>query len=89
LDRQLYPASWKDIGTVFTFQVLKVFNLLKVHAHMSTDQYSAILRRITNYAFPSKTPVRANCIRVSVKKLIESSRNEHGNSHGSGSNGTF
>ncbi|KAJ3531308.1 hypothetical protein NMY22_g8207 [Coprinellus aureogranulatus] len=58
MDRELYPASWKKVSTVFTFEVLKLFHLLKVHAHMSTELFYELLRRQTNSTFPSKVPDR-------------------------------
>jgi hypothetical protein len=53
----LYPASSADVSTVFTLPVLKHFHLMKVDAHLSTEIYSTILQRLTNYVFPSETPV--------------------------------
>jgi hypothetical protein len=53
-----YPASASDVSTVFTLSVLKHFHLLKVDAHQSTENYSSILQRQTNFIFPDKTPVR-------------------------------
>lgn len=58
LDKGLYAASWKDISTVFTFEVLRHVHLMKVQEHMSTDNYCEVLRRLTNPAFPTLSPVR-------------------------------
>jgi hypothetical protein len=52
-----YPASWRKISTVFTFELLKDFHLTKVEAKMSTENYCDILRRKTNFAFPDTAPV--------------------------------
>ncbi|RXW11659.1 hypothetical protein EST38_g14196 [Candolleomyces aberdarensis] len=54
----LYPASAMDVSTVFTVSVLKHFHLLKVDAHQSTENYSTILQRLTNFIFPGETPNR-------------------------------
>lgn len=57
LDVGLYPASFLKISTVFTFELLNKFHLLKVHSHMSTEHFCALLRRFTNFTFPDKTLV--------------------------------
>ncbi|RXW12632.1 hypothetical protein EST38_g13223 [Candolleomyces aberdarensis] len=54
----LYPASSKDPSTAFTFEALKFFHLIKVQTHMSTKNYSTLLRRLTNFIFPDETPDR-------------------------------
>ncbi|RXW15266.1 hypothetical protein EST38_g10589 [Candolleomyces aberdarensis] len=53
-----YPATSTDIATAFSISVLKQFHLFKVHAHLSTDAYMSILRRLTNYIFPDMAPDR-------------------------------
>ncbi|KAF6750154.1 hypothetical protein DFP72DRAFT_851846 [Ephemerocybe angulata] len=58
LDKGFYPASWKKISTVFTFQVLKTVHLYRVHAHVSNETFTEILRRLTNYIFPGTAPNR-------------------------------
>lgn len=57
LQQGFFPASWKKISTVFTFELLKDFHLTKVEAKMSTENYCDILRRKTNFAFPDSAPV--------------------------------
>lgn len=53
----LYPITSVQTQTVFTFQVLKHFHLMKVDAHLAVEQYCNILRRLTNDIYPDKTLV--------------------------------
>lgn len=64
LEAGFFPASWKKVSTVFTFELLKDFHLTKVEAKMSTEDYCDILARKTNFAFPDSAPVR--CFWVDV-----------------------
>jgi hypothetical protein len=57
LEMDLYPASSEDVSTAFTLPVLKHFHLMKVDAHLSTENYASILQRLTNDLFPAETPV--------------------------------
>jgi hypothetical protein len=56
----LYPITSAQTQTVFTFQVLKHFHLLKVDAHLAVEQYCDTLRRLTDDIFPDKTLVRSS-----------------------------
>lgn len=58
LDISLYPASFKQPTSAFTFELLDKFHMLKVHSHMSTDQFNSLLRRFTNSMFPDTALVR-------------------------------
>ncbi|KAJ2923414.1 hypothetical protein H1R20_g13682, partial [Candolleomyces eurysporus] len=58
LHSRLYPASSKDPSTAFTFEALKFFHLIKVQTHLSTENYSTLLRRLTNFISPDETPDR-------------------------------
>ncbi|KAJ2928430.1 hypothetical protein H1R20_g8661, partial [Candolleomyces eurysporus] len=58
LHSRLYPASSKDPSTAFTFEALKFFHLIKVQTHLSTENYSTLLRQLTNFIFPDETPDR-------------------------------
>ena len=53
----LYPATSDDPQTVFTLRLLKHFHLSKVDSHLSVEHYCALLRRLTNYVFPSHAMV--------------------------------
>ena len=53
----LYPITSAQTQTVFTFQVLKHFHLMKVDAHLAVEQYCNILRRLTDDICPDKTLV--------------------------------
>lgn len=57
LHSRLYPASSKNPSTVFTFETLKFFHLIKVQTHLSTESYSTLLCRLTNFIFPHEAPV--------------------------------
>ena len=62
-DRQLlamglYPASVKNPRTAFTFRVLDAFLIANKECKTPAGQYFAMLRRITNNAFPHLVPVR-------------------------------
>lgn len=59
-----YPSSWSDISTVFTFSALKHFDLTKVEAHMSTENYIDILQRMSNYIFPKLVQVRLPVLHI-------------------------
>ena len=61
-DRQLlamglYPASVKNPRTAFTFRVLDAFLIANKECKTPAGQYFAMLRRITNNAFPHRVPV--------------------------------
>lgn len=53
----LYPASYKNIKTVFTFQVLDDFLLANLECYTSGYHYYSKLRRMTNKVFPHTVPV--------------------------------
>ncbi|EFI27308.1 hypothetical protein CC1G_14780 [Coprinopsis cinerea okayama7 len=58
LQHRLYPATFKDVRTVFTFEVLDLYYMLEVECHSSTYQVFSLLRRTTNKTFPSTVPDR-------------------------------
>ena len=58
IDLELFPASFKDIQTVFTFNVLKDFRLSNLECKTSGYQYFQKLRRVSNSAFPHQVPNR-------------------------------
>lgn len=66
LDRQFFPASFKDPQTAFTFKVLQDFRLANLEMKSSAYQYHQKLRRSTNAAFPHLAPNRyAELVRTS------------------------
>ena len=52
LELALFPASHKEIQTVFTFRVLNDFRLANLECKTSAYQYYSKLRRLTCPAFP-------------------------------------
>jgi hypothetical protein len=54
----LYPASFKNIQTVFTFHVLDDFLLENLECKTSAMNYYSKLRRVTSKAFPEIVPDR-------------------------------
>ena len=58
LDLQFFPASFKEIKTVFTFRCLDDFRLSNLECKTSAYQYFQRLRRLTNPAFPNSVPNR-------------------------------
>ncbi|KAH9474718.1 hypothetical protein JR316_0013183 [Psilocybe cubensis] len=66
LDLKLYPASYTDINTVFTFEVLNDHRLDNLECKSSSYQYHQKLRRKTSFAFTDYVPNRyAELCRVS------------------------
>lgn len=57
LELGFYPATYKQIETVFTFQVLDDYLLSNLECHTSCHHYYAKLRRMTNRVFPKSVPV--------------------------------
>jgi CxC2 like cysteine cluster associated with KDZ transposases len=53
----LYPASHKEVRTVFTFAVLDLHLLENLECYTSSMHFYSKLRRLTNEVFPKKTPV--------------------------------
>jgi hypothetical protein len=53
----LFPASFKKIQTVFTFQVLDDFLLDNLECKTSALHYTSKLARVTSHAFPHTVPV--------------------------------
>ena len=60
LDIQMWPASYENIKTVFTFSCLDDYRLSNLECKMSAYQYYQKLRRLTNPAFPQSVPNRYN-----------------------------
>ncbi|KAJ3531229.1 hypothetical protein NMY22_g8249 [Coprinellus aureogranulatus] len=77
----LYPSTQTETETVFTFQLLKNYHLSTVDSHLSLEHYCSLLRRLTNYTFPSESlERRRELARVSQQydHLIDLKRNGFG-----------
>ena len=74
LDLALFPASFENIKTAFTFRCLDDFRLSNLECKTSAYQYFQRLRRLTNPAFPTSVPNRyAELRRLSrLKTMAES-----------------
>ncbi|KAG2019723.1 hypothetical protein CC2G_005137 [Coprinopsis cinerea AmutBmut pab1-1] len=77
-----YPASSKDVRTVFTFSMLDEYVLETLECFTSTHHYYSKLRRLTNYSFPDTVPDRARELRrVGRQWLRLNDLARHGFSH--------
>ncbi|KAG2008760.1 hypothetical protein CC2G_014154 [Coprinopsis cinerea AmutBmut pab1-1] len=54
----MYPSTFKSVETVFTFQLLRDFNLAVLECCTSAGEYFSKLRRLTNPDFPDTVPNR-------------------------------
>lgn len=54
LDLGLFPASFSEPKTIFTFNVLRDYRLSNLEMHVCSHQYFQKLCRSTNSAFPHK-----------------------------------
>ena len=54
----LFPATFRDPKTAFTFQVLGDFHLENLECKTTPSQFFSRLRRLTNDEFPDTVPVR-------------------------------
>ena len=58
LGAKLFPASFTNISTVFTFSVLEHFRLENLECKTTPYQFYQKLRRLTNSSFPQSVPNR-------------------------------
>jgi hypothetical protein len=58
LRAKLFPASFKNPKTAFTFEVLDHFLVDSLECKTAAMAFMSKIRRITNEAFPSRVPVR-------------------------------
>ncbi len=66
LDLEMFPASFQNVRTVFTFSCLDDFRLSNLECKTSAYQYFQKIRRLTNPAFPQAVPNRyGELLRVS------------------------
>jgi len=53
----LFPATFRNPKTAFTFRVLEVFHLDNLECKTTPSQFFSRLRRLTNEEFPKTVPV--------------------------------
>jgi len=53
----LFPATFQNPKTAFTFQVLKEFHLDNLECKTTPSQFISRLKRLTNDEFPNTVPV--------------------------------
>jgi hypothetical protein len=58
LRSKLFPASFKNPKTAFTFEVLDHFRIDALECKTAAMNFMTKIQRVTNEAFPSKVPVR-------------------------------
>jgi len=54
----LFPATFRNPKTAFTFRVLEEFHLDNLECKTTPSQFFSCLRRLTNEEFPNVVPVR-------------------------------
>jgi CxC2 like cysteine cluster associated with KDZ transposases len=57
IQMRYYPSTYRQIRTVFTFQLLDDYLLENLECQTSTYNYFQKLRRMTNKAIPQSIPV--------------------------------
>jgi hypothetical protein len=55
----LFPATFRNPKTAFTFRVLEEFHLDNLECKTTPSQFFSRLRRLTNDEFPNTVPVRS------------------------------
>ena len=63
----LFPATFWNPKTAFTFRVLEEFHLDNLECKTTPSQFSSRLRRLTNDEFPNTVPVGQASISVDSK----------------------
>jgi hypothetical protein len=53
----LFPATFRNPKTAFTFRVLEEFHLDNLECKTTSSQFFSRLRRLTSYEFPNAVPV--------------------------------
>jgi len=53
----LFPATFRNPRTAFTFQVLEEFHLDNLECKTTTSQFFSCLKRLTSRKFPNAVPV--------------------------------
>lgn len=85
LDMGFYPSTYKNIKTVFTFNVLDDFLLDNQECKTSAHHYFEKLRRLTSPAFPGRARVRT--LFVHYDNSLRSGRIDTGSCYGSAGSG--
>lgn len=62
LQAKLYPASFHDPKTVFTFEVLDHFRIDALECKTAAMNFMNKIKRMTREAFPDEVPVSAPCM---------------------------
>ncbi|KAN0129092.1 hypothetical protein V8E53_013088 [Lactarius tabidus] len=70
----LFPSSFKQIETVFTFAVLDDFLADNLECKTTAQQYYSKLQSITNWMFPDSIPVCCHYICTSFHALTDQYR---------------
>ena len=83
----LYPASFINVKTVFTFQLLDDFRLKNHECHVSCKSYYEQLRRITSSVFPDQVPVRRTMLGLVAVGLMWQTRTDTERCSGLSDNG--
>jgi hypothetical protein len=60
----LFPATFRDPKTAFTFWVLEDFHLDNLECKTTPSQFFSRLRRLMNDEFPNTVPVRGLSVPV-------------------------
>jgi CxC2 like cysteine cluster associated with KDZ transposases len=71
-----YPASHKEVRTVFTFALLDQHLLENLECYTSSMHFYSKLRRLTNEIFPKKTPVHSSSLLASFSTEINMYRTD-------------
>jgi hypothetical protein len=71
LRAKLFPASFKNPKTAFTFEVLDHFRLDALECKTAVMNFMSKLQRMTNEAFPSCVPVSLPIIRILYRFTIQ------------------
>ena len=71
LKADLFPASFEHPETVFTFELLDMFEKLSLKSKINAYDYHLALQEMTNAAFPQDVPVRLYGILSLIKLLIK------------------
>lgn len=58
MELEMFPASYENVQTVFTFRCLDDFRVSNLECKTSAYQYFQKIRRLTNPAFPQAVPNR-------------------------------
>jgi len=90
LRAKLFPASFKNPKTAFTFEVLDHFRIDALECKTSAMNFMSKIGQITNEAFPSQVPVCIMLCRMRFACLLSDSRTDIGSySESLDSGGTF